>query len=44
MAIDNGSTRYMPLKTAVRMIRDSKESSVNFTFRRNIIIWRKSKI
>lgn len=39
--IDGKSTRYMSLKKAVAMIKDSQEESVRLTFRRNVIIWRK---
>jgi C-terminal processing protease CtpA/Prc len=42
--IDGKSTRYMSLKKAVAMIKDSQEESVKLTFRRNAIIWRKGEI
>lgn len=42
VSIDGSSTRYMPLNKAIDMIRDSKEGTIKFTIRRDIIIWRKS--
>ncbi len=42
VAIDGNSTRYMPLKKAVELIRSSKEDSVKLTIRREILIWRKN--
>ena len=41
-AIDGNSTRYMPLKKAIELIRNSKTGSTKLTLRREIIIWRKS--
>jgi len=41
VAIDGNSTRYMPLKKAVDLIKASKKDSVKLTIRRDIIIWRK---
>ncbi|MFA6078765.1 MAG: PDZ domain-containing protein [Candidatus Omnitrophota bacterium] len=40
MAINGESTRYMPLKKAVEMIRGSRESSVRLTIRREVTFWR----
>lgn len=40
VAIDGKSTRYMPLKKALEMIRDSKERSVKLTIRRELVLWR----
>ncbi|MDD3905354.1 MAG: nickel pincer cofactor biosynthesis protein LarC [Candidatus Omnitrophica bacterium] len=40
-AIDGKSTRYMPMKKAVSMIRDSKEKTAILTVRREILLWRR---
>ncbi len=40
MAINGENTRYMPLKKAVEMIRDSKEGSARLTIRREVTFWR----
>jgi tetratricopeptide (TPR) repeat protein len=40
-AIDGKSTRYMPLKNAIELIRGSKKDTVPLTIRRELLIWRK---
>ena len=40
-SIDDKSTRYMPLNSAVNMIRNSKGNTVKLTVRREILIWRR---
>jgi C-terminal processing protease CtpA/Prc len=44
VAIDGKSTRYMPLKSAVNLIKSVKADAVKLTLRRNLIIWRRSEI
>ena len=39
--INDNSTRYMPLKKAMQMIRHSKDGIVKLTIRREALIWRK---
>jgi len=39
-AINGENTRYMPLKKAVEMIRNSNEGSVRLTIRREVTFWR----
>ncbi len=39
-AIDGKSTRYMPLKNAVKMIKRSKANTVRLTIRREVTFWR----
>ena len=41
VSIDGKPTRYMPLKTAVKVIKTSKKDYVNFTIRREATIWRR---
>jgi len=41
VAINGKSTRYMPLKSAVKAIRTSKGGTVRLTIRREMLIWRK---
>lgn len=40
IAIDGKSTRYMPLKKAVELIKGSKEDAVFLTIRREVTLWR----
>lgn len=40
-AIDGKSTRYMPLKKAVDMIRNSKNKMIKLTVKRDALIWRR---
>jgi hypothetical protein len=40
-AINGKPTRYMPLKNAVEMIRNSKNSIVQLTIKREVLIWRR---
>ncbi len=40
-AIDGISTRYMPLKNAIKMLEDPKHESIAFTAKREVTIWRK---
>lgn len=44
VAINGRSTRYMPLKKALELIKKSKNSAVRFTFRRELTIWRRQKV
>ncbi|MDD5423326.1 MAG: PDZ domain-containing protein, partial [Candidatus Omnitrophica bacterium] len=39
-AIDGRPTRYMPIKNAVGMIKNSKKDAAKLTLRRDIIMWR----
>lgn len=41
VAIDGKPTRYMPLKEAVKLIRESKSTTVSLTVRREIVLWRR---
>lgn len=41
VAIDGKSTRYMPLKKAIELIRDAKEDAVKLTLRREVVLWRR---
>lgn len=41
VAIDGKPTRYMPLKNAINMIKNSKENRVKLTVRREVLIWRR---
>ncbi len=41
IAIDDNSTRYMPMKTAIELIRGSKSGSVNLIVRRETTIWKR---
>lgn len=41
-AVNGKSTRYMPLKEFLELIKNSKDQTVGLTFRRRIIIWRES--
>ncbi len=43
VAINGQSTRYMPLKKALELIKRSR-GNVNLTFRREITIWRRGKV
>ena len=40
-SIDDKPTRYMPLNSAINMIRNSKEKTVKLTVQREILIWRR---
>ncbi|MDD5495518.1 MAG: PDZ domain-containing protein [Candidatus Omnitrophica bacterium] len=40
-AIDGKSTRYMPIKQAIEMIKNSKGKDIKLTIRREVVIWRK---
>jgi C-terminal processing protease CtpA/Prc len=44
MAIGDNQTRYMPLKRAIELIRNSKGSAVKLAIRRKVIIWRRSEL
>lgn len=44
MAIDGKQTRYMPLKKAVELIKNSTAGAVKLTIRRNAIIWRRNEL
>jgi len=37
--IDGNPTRYMPLKKAIDMIKDSNEDTVKLTIRREVVLW-----
>ena len=39
--IDGKSTRYMPLNSAVNMIRRSRDKTVKLTVRREVLMWRR---
>ena len=39
--INGNSTRYMPLKKALQMIKHSKDGVAKLTIRREVLIWRK---
>lgn len=39
-ALDGKSTRYMPLKSAVELIKGAGKESVQITFRRQVVMWR----
>ena len=41
VAIDGQSTRYMPLKNAIEIIKNSKEDNVKLTIRREVALWGK---
>lgn len=41
VAIDANPTRYMPLKKAIELIRETKSKSIPITARRQITMWRK---
>ena len=41
-AIDGKSTRYMPLKNAIDLIKNSQGGSIKLTLRREVLIWRRS--
>ena len=41
VSIDGKSTRYMPLKTAISLMRGTKDSLIRLKIRRELIIWRK---
>jgi len=41
VAIDGESTRYMPLKKAIELMRRSKKGIVRVTIRREVILWRR---
>jgi C-terminal processing protease CtpA/Prc len=43
VAIDGHSTRYMPLKKAVQLIKDSPQEIASLTIRRDILLLRKEK-
>ncbi len=38
-AINGNSTRYMPLKRAISLIKRSKEGKVNLTVRKDVVMW-----
>lgn len=40
-AINGASTRYMPLKKAIDIIKASKDNTVNLIIRREVVIWAK---
>ena len=42
VAIDGNSTRYMPLKKAISLMRSTKNSSILLKIRRELLIWRKT--
>lgn len=42
VAIDGQSTRYMPLKKAISVMRSTKNSALLLKIRREILIWRRS--
>ena len=44
MAIDGRQTRYMPLKRAVELIKNSNEGTVKLVIRRKTIIWRSNEL
>ena len=44
MAIDGKSTRYMQLKKAIELIKNSNSGSVKLTIRRKATIWRSKEI
>lgn len=41
VSIDGKSTRYMPLKKAVAIMRGTKNGYIHFKIRRELLIWRK---
>lgn len=41
VSIDGKSTRYMPLKDALKLMRDKRDETIRLTLRRETIIWRK---
>lgn len=41
VAIDGKSTRYLPLKTAISMMHNTKNNTITFRIRRGLLIWRK---
>jgi len=43
MSIDGKQTRYMPLKKAVELIKNSREGTVKLVIRRKTIIWRNNE-
>ncbi|MBN1526819.1 MAG: PDZ domain-containing protein [Candidatus Omnitrophica bacterium] len=43
VAIDGQPTRYMPLKKAVQLIKDSPQEIASLTIRRDVILLRKEK-
>lgn len=42
ISIDGNSTRYMPLKKAIELIRNSRENSVKLIIKKEVLIWRRS--
>ena len=40
-AINGQSTRYMPLKKALELIKGSREKDIKLTLRRELLLWRK---
>ena len=40
-AINGNSTRYMPLKRAIELIKRSKDGKVDLTVRKDIVMWGK---
>lgn len=44
MSIDGKPTRYMPLKKAIELIKNSKEGTVKLVIRRKTIIWRNNEL
>ena len=40
-AINGNSTRYMPLKKAIELIKRSKDGKVNLTIRKDVVMWGK---
>ena len=44
MSIDGKHTRYMTLKKAVELIKNSKEGAVKLVIRRKTIIWRSKEL
>jgi C-terminal processing protease CtpA/Prc len=41
VVIDGKPTRYMPLKNALDMIKNSKKDAIQLTIKRELLIWRK---
>ncbi len=44
MAIDGNPTRYMPLKKAIDLIKNTKSDTIKLTVRRKATIWRRSEL
>ena len=42
VSIDGKSTRYMPLKKAISLMRGTKNDSILLKIRRELLIWRKT--